>query len=178
MLERYTKEKVYASCKIIAPEFGFDPDLIFAVCLQEGAKKKDGSFSPDIARLEQGYYRKYVETQNEIATSSEILLSASYGVMQLMGLSLKEAGYFQWYFDSRPQGLKDVLKYPLSQFAVPNALDFYCVNLDLMIRYGCIWMDKKRKLAKGNERLMLQYWNGSAIYPNEVYEKLKTVKAL
>ena len=169
----FTKEQIYDQCKKTAPEFGFDPKLIYAVCLQESAKNKDGEFLPDIARLEQGFYRKYVETQNQLATTSEILLSASYGVMQVMGLSLKEAGYFNWYLNSRPEGLRNILKYPFSQYAVPSALDFYCVNIDLMIHWGCVWMDKKRKLAKGDERKMLTYWNGSSKYPDLIYKRLE-----
>lgn len=171
----FTKEQVYSACKKIAPQFGFDPDMIYAVCLQEGAKNSGGSFAPDIARLEQAYYRRYTEPQT-LATTSEALLAISYGVMQMMGLSLKECGYFEWYFNSRAESLKKILKYPLSQFAVPSALDFYCVNLDLMIEYGCKWMDKKRKIAKGDVQLMLQYWNGSAKYPPEVLEKYAKIK--
>lgn len=172
----FTKGQIYAQCKKTAPEFDFDPKLIYAVCLQEGARNAEGVFLPDVARLEQGYYRKYVEKQNELATTSEILLSASYGIMQVMGLSLKKAGYFDWYFNSRTASLQKVLKQPLSQYAIPSGLDHYCVNLELMIHWGCIWMDMKRKLAKGDERKMLVYWNGSSKYPDDVYKRLANIK--
>lgn len=162
-------------CEKIAPQFNFDSKLIYAVCLQEGGKNKDGTFAPDIARLEQNFYRKYVEDELELATTSEVLLAASYGVMQMMGDSLRQADYFKWYFSNMDTRMQEILGHPHSQFCIPNALDAYCVNLEWMIIWGCKWMDIKRKLAKGNERLMLTYWNGSSAYPDEVYEKLKGI---
>lgn len=163
-------------CKKVTPDYGFNEKLIYAVCLQESERNKDGTFAPDVARLEQGFYRRYVEDELKLATTSEVLLAASYGVMQMMGESLRQAGYFKWYFENMDTQMQQVLGHPLSQFAIPSAIDAYCENLEWMIIWGCIWMDKKRKLAKGEERLMLTYWNGSSHYPNEVYSKLKTIK--
>ena len=170
-------KEIFEQCKITTPEYGFEPELIYAVCLQEGGKNKDGSFAPDIARLEQGYYRSYVEPMT-LATTSEVLLSASYGIMQMIGLSLKEAGFFNWYFDQCTEGMKKLLLQPLSQFAIPNAIDAYCINLKWMIEWGCKWMKTKEKKAKGDTRKMLGYWNGdlSGKYADEVLRKYEKVK--
>lgn len=174
----FSRDEVYDVCKVVALKYDFDPKLIFAVCLQEGAQNKKKEFAPDIARLEQGYYRKYVEPMT-LATTSEILLSASYGIMQMMGLSLKEAGYFEWYFYSQcDEKMRKLLGSPLSQFAIPNAIDTYCVNLFWMIDWGAQWLAKKREIARGNEKKMLCLWNGDLTgkYYNEVMKKIKTIK--
>jgi len=167
-----TKQQVWEACQKIAPNYNFDPKLIFAICLQESEQKKDGSFSPDVARLEQGYYRKYVEPL-ELATTSEVLLSASYGITQMMGLSLKEVGYFDWYYRQCTLDMQKLLGHPLSQFAIPSAIDAYVVNLDWMINFSCKYLNRKRELAKGDLWLTLKYWNGSSNYPDKVLAKMK-----
>lgn len=169
----FTKEEVFAMCDKIAPKFNFEPKLIKAVCLQEGGKNKKGEFTPDMARLEQGFYIRYVEKKNNLATTSEVLLSASYGIMQMMGLSLKEAGYFDWYFQQQSDTTQALLVNPLSQIAVVKAIDDYCVNLEWMITWGCKWLDKKRWKANGDITKALCLWNGDMTgkYANEVIEK-------
>lgn len=172
-----TRKDVKDACDLIAPEFDFDPDLIFAVCLIEGGKDSAGSFDPSVARLEQGYYRRYVE-HNDYATTTEILLSASYGVMQLMGLSLLEAGFFEFYFNQVSDDFKKVIKEPRSMFAMTSALNAFCVHLDWMIRFGCKWMDKKRQLADGDVTKMLSFWNGDLTghYASKVLKKYNSIK--
>lgn len=173
----FTKYQVKEQCILTAPKFDFDWTLIYAICLQECSKSLRGEFEPDVARMEQGFYRRYVEDQNELATSTEVLLSASYGIMQMMGLSLKEVGYLQWWFDNyNNDEWKKVLNHSLSQIAIPQAIDAYCVNLEWMIEWGCRWMDVKRKKAKGDLRKMLTYWNGSSLYPDKIFEKMKFIK--
>ena len=169
----FAKIDVFNACKTIAPKYELDPKLIYAVCLQEGSKNKKGDFEPDVARLEQGYYRRYVEPMI-LATTSEVLLAASYGIMQMMGLSLKEAGFFQWYFDHCSGGTRLAIKAPMSQYAVPSALDAYCTNLNWMIEWGCKWMVTKRDKAKWDIEKMLGYWNGdtSGKYASEVLERM------
>lgn len=171
----FTKQQVHDQCLITAPAYNFDPKLIFAVCLQEGEKEKD-NFEPDVARLEQGFYRKYVESKNDLATTTEVLLAASYGVMQMLGESLREVKYFDWYY----MKFKDIYKLtnPLSEIAVPKAINYYCEHLDSMIEWGCAWMSKKRDLAKGDINRMLDLWNGCSdgSYHKEVLQKLKNIK--
>lgn len=173
----FTRQQVYDACKLITPRYDFEPKLIYAVCLQESDKNKDGSFNPDIARLEQGFYRKYTEPMS-LATTSEVLLAASFGIMQMMGESLKEVGFFEWFFYSQcSPGMQKILGSPLSQFCIPHAIDAYCVNLIWMIDFGCQWLSQKRNLANGDEKKMLGLWNGdqSGNYYNKVMEKYKTI---
>jgi hypothetical protein len=172
----FTKDEVRDSCRRIAPTYGFDPDLIFAICLQEGATT-DNVFDPAIARLEQGFYRRYVEPLN-YATTSEVLLSASFGVMQMMGESLLELGFFEWYYESREQGLKNVLDHARSELAIPNALDWYCVNLDAMVEWGTKWFDRKYKANKDDVKSALLAWNGgaNAAYADSVMQRLANIK--
>lgn len=170
---KFTKEQVREMCEIEAAKIGISAKLAFAVCLQEGEKNKKGEFEPDVARLEQGYYRRYVENL-ELATTSEILLSASYGIMQMMGLSLKEAGYFHWYFMKQTEERRRFLGNPLSQLCIVSAIDDYVVNLEWMIRWGCGWLDSKIKLAGGDIKKGLGYWNGdkSGKYAAEVLARM------
>lgn len=170
----FTKEQVFEVCKTIAPIYKFDVTLIQALCLQEGGKNADGSFAPSRARLEQGFYVHYVEKQN-YATTSEVLLSASYGVTQMMGESLKEIQFFEWYFSQQSDSMKQLLGNPYSEFCVPNAIDAYCDNLNWQVEWGCKWLSKKRDMAHGDITKALGYWNGdtSGKYANEVLTKQK-----
>ncbi len=168
----FTKTQVLAACQTVAPKYSLDPKLIFAICQQEGAR--DGvNWDPSIARLEQGFYRRYVEPMN-YATTSEILLSASYGVMQMMGESLMELGYFEWYFGQLPQEMQNVLDHPRSQLAIPNAIDYYCVHLDIMVEWGTRWFKRKFDAAGGDLTKALQLWNGGSNpnYASEVITKM------
>ena len=155
----FTQQQVKDTCNTIAPIYKFDPLLIFAVCLQEGGRNKSGEFTPDMARLEQGFYLRYVE-KNDLPTTTEILLSASYGVMQIMGLNLLRLKFFEFYFNQSPIGLQAVLKEPVSQFGVVSGIDAFCENLSWQIEYGCRLMTEKREKANGDTRQMLLNWNG------------------
>lgn len=163
------KEAIRAACDLIAPKYDFDPAFIYAVCLKEGGKDSAGNFDPSIARMEQGYYRRYTEPM-DYATTTEILLAASYGVMQMMGLSLKESGYFQFYFKQVADDFRKIIQEPFSAFAVQAGLNAYCVHIDWMVEFGCKWMDNKRTLADGNVIKMLGLWNGdrSGKYASDV----------
>lgn len=177
----FTKEQVFAACDKIAPQYNFEASLIKALCLQEGGRKKDARakegwlFAPDRARLEQGYYLRYVEAKNEFATTTEVLLAASYGVTQMMGLSLKELAFFEWWFAEQVEAMKIILGNPYSEIAVPKALNWYCEHLNAQIDWGCKWLAKKRIVANGDIRKTLGYWNGdtSGKYAGEVLAKQK-----
>jgi len=162
-------DTVKTTIKAIAPKYGVPPNIILGICLQEGARVQ-GQWDPSIARLEQGFYRRYTEPLT-YATTSEVLLSASYGIMQMMGLSLMELGYFEWYFDQLPLGMKNLLERPRSQLAIPSAIDYYCVTVDVMIEWGIKWFKKKLELACGDIPKALQLWNGGG-NPNYAKEVL------
>jgi hypothetical protein len=175
----FTREEVFEMCNRIAPQFDLDPILVQAICLQESAKNKEGEFTPEVARLEQGFYRRYVEPMS-FATTTEILLSASYGIMQMMGLSLMEAGYFKWWFDQKLLRTQRFLGNHLSEISVPKALNEYCINLEWMIEWGCIHFDGKRKKAGGDVHKALDYWNGDMTgkYREEVLQKYRLLKGV
>lgn len=174
----FTKKEIYSVCKKVAPDFGFEPELLFAFCLQESGRNKAGEFTPDKARLEQGFYIRYVEKQNELATTTEVLLSASYGIMQMMGESLREVGYFDWYFNQQSETMKMFLDNSLSDLSVPKAINAYCVNADLMVLWGAKWLKKKNEKAGGDLKLLCQYWNGDKTgeYYKSLIKKYNSIK--
>ncbi len=173
----FTKDEVYQICKQVAPAFGFEAKLAFAFCLQESAKDSKGNFNPSRARLEPGFYSYYIEKQ-ELETTNEVLYSASFGILQMMGQSLKEVGYFQWYFDQQSDNMKSFLGNPFSEISVPKAINYYCTNLEVMITWGLRWLKKKNELAKGNIQLLCRYWNGDKTgkYYNELMQKYNSIK--
>ena len=190
-----TPQKVFESAQRVAPQLRFDPLLIYAVGEQECEKdpvEKLKRWLPGVARLEQGYYRRYVNTKFELATTSEVLLAASYGVWQMMGLSLLEAGYFiaDWTLQSdryrdfhSDLSVKDAtgkLSPYLSETNIPKAINRCLVNLDSQARWACIWLETKRKAVGGDPQKFLQAWNGGGNphYADEVlarYERVKSV---
>jgi hypothetical protein len=183
----FSKNEVFIQCALIAPKYGFDVKLIQALCMQECEHRVMGNngklfydanaFRADKARLEQGYYDRYVERQNVLSTVNEILLACSFGVTQMMGLSLKEAGFFSDWFNSHTADMQKYLGNPLSEISIPKALNSYCDNLSQQIEYGCKWLTKKQSLAKGDLILTLSYWNGDRTpehkYANEVLTKMR-----
>lgn len=147
-----TKEQTYELCKQIAPVHNLDPIFVLAICEQESA------YNESEARLENGFYRKYVRPDN-LPTTTEILLAASYGLMQLMGDALKD--------------LKIVNVTDYGQ--APRDIDDYMVHPEKQIESGCLWLWTK---VKPGEKIMDVYWryNGAAIYKTQVdarYAKLK-----
>ncbi len=153
---------------------------------QECAKTKDGRFNASVGRLEQGYYSMYVEKKMELASTTEALLATSWGVWQLMGLSLFELKYFEWYFKNIPSAewREKVLYTGHTPLAVTEAINYFAVNLDLQCEYACKLLAVKRNIGekmqnfKGETdplRKMLLLWNGGGNlkYDDEVMEKMK-----
>lgn len=173
----FLKNDVYLMCKRVAPIFKFDAKLVFAICLQEGGRTKNGNFKPDMARLEQGFYLRYIEKQN-YPTTNEVLYSASYGIMQMMGISLKEVGFFKWWFNQKSDKAKIYLKSAYSEISIPKAINAYCVNLEWMIVWGTRWLKRKDKRAKGNIEKLAMYWNGDTTgkYYKELMKKYNSIK--
>lgn len=175
----FTRQQVFQVCQEIAQPFGLDPMLIYAICLQEGEKDEATKhYDPSVARLEQGYYRRYSETRS-LATTSEILLACSYGVMQTMGGSLYEDEFFEWYYNQQSDGEKRRLQGPYSRDAITAAIDDYCIHLDWQIRFGCIHFKKKLAAVGGDTRKALLRWNGGGnlAYDDEVLAKYERVKS-
>ena len=172
---KFDKQSVIAACVSIAPQHGLDPLLVAAICLQEGGRNKDGTFAPDRARLEQSFYSRYVE-KNDLATTSEVLLSCSYGVMQTMGLELRRMGFFPFAFSKSDN--QQSLREPESPLAVCAGIDSFCEHLEWQVHYGCQLFAEKLKKAGGSIEKALLYWNGGSNkqYPSEVLAKLEQIK--
>ena len=123
-----------------------------AVCLQESG------YDQSEVRLEQQFYRKYVRPQN-LPTTDEILLSASYGLMQVMGESFLELGWFgAWEYGK-----------------IPQMLDKLMGDAELQISLGCQWLKHKMAGLDNLERGLRAY-NGSAEYPPLVFAKWDELK--
>ena len=169
--------EVFDLCKQIAPKHGFDPFLIMAICEQETEKdKKDPDvYRPDVARLEQNFYRRYV-LPADFSTTTEVLLSASYGIMQMMGQSLYERGFFAWHLAQLPKS--GTFVDPVQNIHVAYALDNYCEHPEWNIEWGCRHLSEKRKKSGGSEIKMLGLWNGdmSGKYANEVMTRIPLLK--
>lgn len=145
-----TKDQVKKLCDEIAPKFGFDPKLILAICEQESG------FEPTARRMENGFFRKYIEKRdyNEL---DELLLSCSYGLMQVMGMSLVE------------MKLIDINE-------IYQELYNFLMKPHLQIGYGCQWLQVKQKQCKNPDDTteMLQRYNGGGnqFYANEVISRI------
>lgn len=156
-------QDIRALCEKYAPEYKFDPLLIMAIVEQES------SYDESEVRLENGFYRKYTRPL-QYSTTTEILLAASYGLMQVMGESLKELGFFSSWFEKQTTEAKAFLGDPLCEVAVPKAINAYMVHPEWQIEWGCQWLARKRSIAQGDTWKMLLYWNGSPDYPHRVLE--------
>jgi hypothetical protein len=171
----FTRADVEAICRKVTPAFGYDPILILAVCEQESA------WDPTAVRLENGFYRNY-SRPCEFATTTEVLFSASYGLMQIMGLSLHLLGYFG----------------EATQVGVVKGVDVLMIQPELQVRMGCAWLkvkelcgagfsepkaiDQSRAILAGEKSAMLnpttarmrealKRYNGNAEYAVEVLGK-------
>ena len=152
-----TRTEVFDICKQIAPRYDYDPVLILAVCEQESA------YDHQAVRLENNFLRRYVDPMG-FATTVKVLFSTSYGLMQVMGLSL----YEMQFFDAP-------LQVHYNKW-VPHLIDQFMVDPRSQIEMGCKWLKRKqgtRTLDEGLKR-----YNGSSLYPAQVfrrYDKLKVI---
>src|SRR5689334_21840824 len=106
-------KEVYKLCKFYVPKYGIDPVLMLGLVEQES------SYEDDAARLENAFYHRYT-APDSLATTSEILLACSFGLTQLMGESLKEMKFFEWYWDwyIANKGSKLPGDYPFGQICI------------------------------------------------------------
>ena len=161
-----TQQQVLDLCKTYAPQYELDPVLVLAVCQQES------SFFHDAARLEQGFYRRYT-MPDTLATTTEILLASSYGLMQTMGQILREHGFFKFYREYHNKVHAEQIVDPLGEVPVVKGINAYMVRPPWQVEWGCIHLRKKMDTAKGDVRKALLFWNGGGnpSYPGEVLLK-------
>lgn len=158
--ETMTRDEVLALCKKVAPEYGYDPLMLLAQIEQES------SYDEAAARLEQGFFSKYVRPHPVLGKTTpavKVMMSSSYGLGQLMGLSLYELQHF----------------FSTDSVTVAMALDVYIGQPEMQIRSMCEWLKKKQ--AMGDSHTLddaLRRYNGSADYPPLVYARYKRLKGI
>lgn len=136
----------------VAPDFGYDPLLVLAICAQES------HYDPTEARLENGFYRRYTRPK-QYPPTSELIMGISYGLMQVMGCSLWEMGYFD------PAKAHDTVDFI-------NGV--YMVDPELQMRTGCKWLKIKQE-GRSLEHALLRY-NGRQSYVMEVLDRYEDNK--
>ncbi len=160
-----TEQEIRPLCEKCAPKYGFDPLLIEAMCDNETHDDETE------LRLENGFYRKYVR-KLKFASTVEVLFSTSWGLMQLMGISLYEMGYFEKFKNSLGGAMPGY-----APFDFMRGLDAFMVTPEDQVDYGCRWLRHKMDEAKTTDaRLGLIRYNGSAEYADKVlarYDQLK-----
>lgn len=168
------RDDVYALCKQIAPQHNVDPILALALCEQESVDDHDPTnYHADALRLEEGFYCRFVKPLN-FSTVTEGMLSASYGLTQMMGESLREVGFIGWHFNNQTtDNDHPFLVQPMQNLHVVLALDEYCSHPEWQIEWGLKFFDqvKHQDLLK---------WNGGGDpqYPAKVLarrDKLITI---
>lgn len=135
--------------------FGFDPYLILAMMEQESG------YETESVRLENGFFRKYMKPQ-VMATTNKVLFSTSFGLLQVMGESLRVLGLFD--ADPTPEG-------------IAHAVNAYMVDPVAQVMTGSEWLRKKMTDAKTDDvAIGLKRYNGSDEYPPQVLARMDRLK--
>ena len=171
------KTKVYEIIKEENKPYGFDPVLLLAIVEQES------DFDETSSRMENKFKERYLKHLQTLSTTSAILLSTSYGLMQTLGESLLEDGYMEFFQDWYNEKY-DVIRtggIPLrgrSQIGVVKAIDEYMIHQDWQIRFGIKHFKLKYDLAHADQNKTLLFWNGGGNpnYPIEVMAKYENLK--
>lgn len=176
------RDQVWELCKTIAPLYGFEPVFVLALCEQESVNPKDPlDYRHGAVRLENGFEVRYTDPL-DYAETTEVLLATSWGLTQMMGLSLKEIGYFDWWFSSQTPVMRSFLGDSMSEIAAPKALNEYLTKPQWQVERGCMWLKKKSEAAHGEQIRMLRLWNGdiSGIkhYAEDVLARRDKLKAV
>ncbi|HEV2341673.1 MAG TPA: lytic transglycosylase domain-containing protein [Candidatus Acidoferrales bacterium] len=125
-----TLNELISLAKQTASRHGLAPEIVCAVCEQES------SWNPWAIRYEPVFRQRYIAPLG-LPPTEEIARSTSWGLMQVMGETAREAGFTGKF---------------LSALAEPvTGLDF-----------GCIFLAEKFRLAQGDASRALEMWNGGA----------------
>lgn len=149
------KLKVYELIKSSPAGGRYDPILMMAIVAQES------SFDETAVRMENDFRRRYLLHKTTWPTTSSVLLATSFGLMQMLGESLLEVGYFEFFQDwYNTRNVVSPLIQPRSQIGIVKAIDEYMLHPDWHIRFGMTHFEKKMNLAHADQTLALGYWNG------------------
>jgi soluble lytic murein transglycosylase-like protein len=135
----------------IAFAHGLEPSLVCAVIEQESA------WNPWAVRYEPGFLSRYVAplyTAGKLSATEAYTRSMSWGLMQVMGQTAREAGFEE-------QSLAELCDPPVG------------------VEWGCRLLAARVARAKGDIAAALQRWNGGANpdYPAEVLARKKNYSA-
>ena len=179
----FSQEQVWQAVKAEAPKHGLDPWLVMALFEQESEHPNGDPTRYDarIPRLEENYMLRYVKPLG-LSTVTTVLLSTSFGLPQMMGDSLRQAkdengqNFFEWFRDIT-NAMYAYDENALSSLNVAAALDYFCVQLPLMVKWSCIWLAGKIKQA-GSVNGGLDDWNGdhTGAYRNQVLARIGKLK--
>lgn len=160
------KLQIYQIIKKENEAYGFDPILLLSIVEQES------SFDETSLRMEDGFQERYLKHLQDLPTTSSVLLSTSYGLMQTLGEALLEDGYMEffqdWYKDKYAQEIRG-----RSQIGIVKSIDEFMIHQDWQIRYGIKHFKKKWDTAHGDRHKALLGYNGGGkpSYPIEVLIK-------
>ncbi len=134
--------ELIALAKQAAIKYDLHSVLICAIVEQESA------WNPRALREEPAFYKRYIVPLKLIDDVEAHKRSFSYGLMQVMGQSVRELGFageFEDLFDPAT-GLE----------------------------WGCKLFQRKLLRAKGDQHLALLYWNGggNVFYPSQVIDRI------
>jgi hypothetical protein len=154
-----TRATLLKWCKDAAFQHNIGPDggtLLLAMVVQES------SCDPTARRLEQNFFRKYVKSHIDVHPVDQVLLSASWGLMQTMGEALYRMGYF-------------VGKEREAGFIHARLME-YLNNPESQIEYGARWLGVKIKATGSLDRGIIAY-NGSPDYLAIIQGHIRRLKA-
>ena len=134
-------------------KYDLDPYLLLGMIEQESA------YETESVRLENGFFRKYAQPL-VLATTTKVLLSTSFGLLQVMGYSLREMGLFQ--DDPTPAG-------------IAMRVDRYMIDPLEQIMTGANWLRVKMGENPDVVRGLTRY-NGSSEYPPQVLARVDRLR--
>lgn len=138
-------ETLITLAKARAELAGVDPALTCAVCEQESG------WNPWAIRYEPEFYQRYIAPLHLSPTVS-MARSTSWGLMQLIGETAREAGY-------------------------AGDLPMLC-DPQTGLDWGLVHLKKQLVRAGGNEEAALQFWNGgsNSLYGTQVLARVAKYK--
>jgi soluble lytic murein transglycosylase-like protein len=125
-----TQDELLSLAKQTAQRHGLAPEIVCAVCEQES------SWNPWAIRYEPAFRQRYVAPLG-LPPTEEVARSISWGLMQLMGETAREADFSGKF---------------LSALADPAA----------GLEFGCAVLAEKFRRADGDASRALELWNGGA----------------
>lgn len=136
-----TLQDMIALAKQTASRHGLAPEVVCAVCEQES------SWNPWAIRYEPAFRQRYVAPLG-LPPTEEIARSMSWGLMQVMGETAREAGFGEKFLSA------------LADSA--TGLEFGCIVLADKFRHAAQQQGSAPHSPDGLAQAALELWNGGA----------------